>query len=416
MSLELKAPIRVRLDRLYLDPNNPRLAVEDKPGYDRPSRIFPAAVQEELETRVRNAYKGVRALADSIVTVGWLPIDPMLVWEHPKKRGHFVVLEGNTRTAALRAIARDLQRERTKLAKARKNTFSDPEAIREQEGKVARYEAVVKATAAIEVLPVAARDPSELGRAVPRLLGVRHINHAQQWKPYALNLYVCSVYRQLFEERQGRQGLRLDEALLQECAAQVSMSGWKVRRAVQAVMAFHHFRSNFSDRLPAGEALADEDQAYLLAVMDYAREEFAFGPDDLWLQPEMEEVLFRWAFSRPRGDGSSPNRNVLRSSDDIRLWDRIRRYDEKHRTRFASSLDVRRPEKARALAEVEPEFLAHRAEQTPLEVMQSLVRTLKEMEVETIRAQRDLIRPAIDELLTLGNDYRAMLDAIEEQA
>src|SRR6185503_5915662 len=221
MSVELKAPIRVSLDRLYLDPNNPRLALEDKPGYDKPSRIFPDAVQEELETRVRRAYKGVRALAESILAVGWVPIDPVLVWEHPKKKGHFVVLEGNTRTAARRALARDLQRERTRLAKARKNTFSDPEAIREQEGKVARYQAVVKATSSIEVLPVMARDPVALARAVPRLLGVRHINHAQQWKPYALNLYVCSVYRQLFEERQGKQGLRLDEALLRECAEQV---------------------------------------------------------------------------------------------------------------------------------------------------------------------------------------------------
>ena len=38
------------------------------------------------------------------------------------------------------------------------------------------------------------------------------------------------------------------------------------------------------------------------------------------------------------------------------------------------------------------------------------------MEVETIRAQRDQIRPAIEELVTLGNDYRAILDAIQEEA
>ncbi len=46
MPAELKAPIRVSLDRLFLDPNNPRLAATEKPGY--------AASKEEQRRRLRH--------------------------------------------------------------------------------------------------------------------------------------------------------------------------------------------------------------------------------------------------------------------------------------------------------------------------------------------------------------------------
>jgi hypothetical protein len=414
MSIDLKPPIKVSLDRLYLDPNNPRLAARERPGYDKPARLFDEKLQERLEARLRETYKGVRALSRSIVSMGWVPVDPMLVWEHPRKKGHFVVLEGNTRTTVLRGIRRDLARERSRLARAKRNAFVDPQAVREQQEKVERYERVVQATQELEVLPVSAKGPDELAQSLPRLLGVRHLSHAQKWRPYATNLYVFSVYRQLYEETSGTQGLRLDDALLHQCAELVSLSAWKVRRSVQAVLGFNHFRSQYEDRLPEGERMSDDDQSYFLALLDpgHPREEFGYRDDTLWLQPEKEEVLFRWTFARPRR-GPAPNKNVFRSADDIRLWARLSRYDERHHTRFARALDVARPDKARTMAEIELDFMAHRAQQSPLETMQSLVKTLKETEVETVRAHHHQIRPVIEEMVALGNDYLRMLDAIE---
>jgi hypothetical protein len=416
MSIDLKPPMKVSLDRLYLDPNNPRLAADVRPGYEKPALIFDDGVQERLESRLRETYKGVRALGKSIVSMGWVPVDPMLVWEHPRKKGHYVVLEGNTRTAVLRGIRRDLAREKSRLARAKRNAFVDPEALREQETRVGRYERVVQATRELEVLPVAARGPQDLAQSLPRLLGVRHLSHAQKWRPYATNLYVFTVYRQLFDETYGTGAVRLDDALLHQCAELVSLSAWKIRRSVQAVLAFNHFRTEYEDRLPAGERFSDDDQSYFLALLDpgHAREEFGYRDDTLWLQPEREDVLFRWAFAKPRA-GEGPNRNVLRSADDLRLWSRMSRYDERHHTRFARQLDVTRPDKARPMAEVELEFMAHRAEQSPLETMQSLVKTLKETEVETVRAQHGQIRPVIEEMVALGTDYLAMLDAIDKE-
>jgi hypothetical protein len=414
MSIDLKPPVKVSLDRLYLDPNNPRLAAGDRPGYDKPGRLFDQELQERLEARLRQAYKGVRALSRSIVSMGWVPVDPMLVWEHPRRKGHFVVLEGNTRTTVLRGLRRDLARERSRLARTRRNASVDLAWAREQQEKVERYERVVEATREVEVLPVSAKGPEDLARSLPRLLGVRHLSHAQRWRPYATNLYVYGVYRQLFEETHGRAALRLDDALLHRCAELVSLSAWKVRRSVQAVTAFDHFRSRYERRLPAGEGLGDDDQSYFLALLDpgHPREEFGVRDDTLWLPPDREEVLFVWAFSAPRrGEGMNPN--VLRSADDIRLWARLSRYDERHQTTFARQLDVTRPERARPMAEVELAFMAHRTRQSPLETAQSLLKTLKETDVETLRDHRDRIRPLIEEMVALGTDYLKMMGAID---
>ena len=412
--VEMGAPIRVRLDNLYLDPNNPRLAVVEKPGYHDPERLFDERLQVQLETRMRNSYKGLKGLIHSIVNVGWIPVDAMLAWEHPLAPGKYVVVEGNARTTALRAIRRDHDRELKRLAKARSRDLP-PEmgAIHELEESVEALSRVVAATREIEVYPVAARTPDELFRSLPRLLGVRHISHAQQWKPYATNVYIYSLYKQIFEENYGDERFRLEEPLLREAGALVSLHSFKVRRAVQAVVAFNRFRAAFEDRLPEGERFTDLDQNYFLYLFEpgYARDEFGLRDSDLWLDREMEEVLFRWAFSKPR-EGVE-NRNVFRTPEDVRNWNKVARYDERQKTHFARMVDVRRPSAARPMAQVEADFSAHRANRTPLETLFSLVESMKGMEVETLLQAKDEIRPAIQELLTLGQDYLAMLDAVE---
>lgn len=414
--MELRAPIRVPFDSLYLDPNNPRLAVVEKPGYHDPARLFDDRVQGRLESRMRESYKGLKSLIHSIVNVGWIPVDAMLVWEHPKAPGKYVVVEGNARTTALRTIRRDHDRELKRLAKARSRELpAEIGAVQELEETVEALARVVAATREIEVHPVAAASPDELFRSLPRLLGVRHISHAQQWKPYATNVYIYSLYKQIFEENYGDERFRLEEPLLREAGALVSLHSFKVRRAVQAVVAFNRFRAAYEDRLPEGERLDEVDQNFFLYLFEpgHAREQFGVDDSDLWLDRDMEDVLFRWAFSKPRSERD--NRNVLRSPEDIRTWNKIARYDERQKTHFSRMLDVRRPGAARPMAQVEADFTAHRANRTPLETLLSLVDAMKGMEVETLLAARDEIRPAIAELLALGTDYLAMLDAVESE-
>jgi hypothetical protein len=415
MPVGLKYPIKVSLDRLFLDPNNPRLANEHRPGYQNPAVFFEEGVQVELEQQIRKKYR-VNGLINSILGMGWTPVDAILVWEPPPTPGRYLVVEGNTRTVALRTIRRNYERERARLARARDHRSLDPGRAVDQEEVVARYDRVIAATDELEVHPLAARNAEELGELLPRLLGVRHITHAQQWKPYATNLYIYSLYQGHFHTAYGDVPLRLDDAILEQVAGLVSISLWKTRRSVQTAVAFSHFRDGFEGRLPEGEAFTDQDQGYFQRLLEpgYARQRFSLREEDLWLRTEMEEVLFRWAFAKPRSGAYGPdNRNIIRSGDDIALWTRMARYDNQHKTSFAQQLDPERPEEARPMAELELDYLAHRNQQSPLEAIQGLLSTLKRVEVETLRAHRSEIRPAIDELLRLGQDFRAILTAID---
>lgn len=415
MPLELKPAIRVSFERLFLDPNNPRLGGARAPGYDDPARVFDEKIQLKLEARMRKGYKSLKELVASIVNMGWMPVDVILVWEMPASPGHFVVVEGNARTTALRVIRREHERERARLQKARADKLVDPGSIKEMDERVHRLADVIAATAELEVLPVAAPSAAELARTLPRLLGVRHISHAQQWKPQATNVYIYSLYRQLFHETYGpEEKLRLEEALLRETGGMVSLNSWKVRKAIQAAVSFSRFRAAFEDRLPKGERFDDADQNYFLYLFEpgYAREQFGLSDSALWLEREAEEVLFRWAFSKPRaGDGE--NRNVFRAPEDIRTWNTIARYDDRHQTHFSRRLDVRRPDQARPVAQMDLDWSTHRAHRSPVETLLALVDALRSMEVDTLVAARDEIRPAVGELLALAKEYQAMLDALE---
>jgi hypothetical protein len=415
MPLDLKPAIRVPFERLFLDPNNPRLGGTRQPGYDDPSRVFDEKVQLRLEARMRKTYKALKELVASIVNMGWMPVDAILVWEMPSAPGSFVVVEGNARTTALRTIRRDLERERARLLKARADRIVDPGSIREMDDRVSRLAEVVAATAELEVLPVAASSAADLARSLPRLLGVRHISHAQQWKPQATNFYIYSLYRQLFHETYGpEEKLRLEEALLRQAGGMVSLNSWKVRKAIQAAVSFSRFRAAFEDRLPKGERFDDADQSYFLYLFEpgYAREQFGLSDSVLWLEREAEEVLFRWAFSKPRG-GADENRNVFRAPEDIRTWNTIARYDDRHQTHFSRRLDVRRPDKARPVAQMDLDWSTHRAHRSPVETVLTLVEALRSMEVDTLVAAKDEIKPAVDELLAIAKEYQAMLEALE---
>ena len=350
--------------------------------------------------------------------MGWMPVDAILVWEVPQSPGHFIVVEGNARTTALRAIREDHAREQARLHKARADKLLDPETQKELGDRVERLAAVIDATAVLEVLPVAAPSAAELARTLPRLLGVRHISHAQQWKPQATNVYIYSLYRQLFHETYGpEEKLRLEEALLRETGGMVSLNSWKVRKSIQAAVAFARFRAVYEDRLPKGERFQETDQNYFLYLFEpgYAREQFGLSDSDLWLARESEEVLFALGL-REAARGEGENRNVFRAAEDVRLWNTVARYDDRHGTRFSRRLDVRHPDKARPVAQMDLDWSAHRAQRSPIETLLALVESLRSMEVDTLVAAKEEIKPAIDEMLTLGKEYRAMLDALDGPA
>ena len=69
---ELQDAKQVPFDKIYLDPNNPRIAPEAPPGYNDTEALFANDLQGALEARVRAVYD-VANLEDSILAHGWVP-------------------------------------------------------------------------------------------------------------------------------------------------------------------------------------------------------------------------------------------------------------------------------------------------------------------------------------------------------
>lgn len=389
----------VPFDRLNLDPNNPRNAPERRPGYEDPKQIFDEAIQQELDKHVEDVYE-VDELEDTILNQGWLPLDPIIVWEHHKKKGYFVVVEGNTRTEVLRRLRIRLVREKAKLKEmiAAKD-YPKPE-IDEQKELIAKIQKIVDDTDLISVFAVVAKSPAELEKQLPHIHGVRHIRHAKDWKPYPTNKYIQEYYRQRFNGKHGANAdLRLDDDLIADIAGILSMRPNAVRASVQISSAFDHFQRHYKDRLEKDDKFRPEDQFFFEQIyqIKYAREQFGFGKDAMQLKPEMEETLFKWAFKHPRQDAKN-SKNVIRMAKDFKLWHELSQYDNEQKTSFAMSLDVNAPDNAMSMNKLQADYLSHKAYSTPLTTFKALLETVNKLDRGTIKSQASHLRPLLEKL------------------
>ncbi|MDB5875375.1 MAG: hypothetical protein JWQ07_4817 [Ramlibacter sp.] len=423
MVTELSAPIDVKLDRIFLDPNNPRIAPKNAPGYDNPEALFDEEAQPNLEERVRAVYE-VSKLEDSIKAQGWVPIDAVIVWEHPKKPGYYVVVEGNTRVVALRSLRKRLEAETKKLEKLNKVPQPFAEIVKEQEAVVNRLKDIKAQTDTLKVHPVGATSIAELEQTLPRLLGVRHVMHAQDWKPYPTNLYILSLYERMFRDKFGsKPDLRLEEDLVRSVGDIFSLSAPDTRRSIQAASAFTHFKAAYEDKLPEGEKFLDSDHYFFEEILDkpYARDKFGFTKDKLKLPPESAEALFKWGFSKPRqkkddDDGEEGNPNVFYKAESIRSWAKIAAYDSKKKTSFASQLDVDKPDQAPSLRAVEFEQAQHREQTSPVDALSMVSKALKEIKAETLVSQQEHLEPILKEIAMHVQMYLQMIEAVPHSA
>src|SRR5690349_7960308 len=95
--------IQVPLQKLLLDPNNPRF-LEDHGNPVAEDNYGDSGVQTNTAKRMeKDAYR-LEELKKSIVTNGWQPVDRIFVRQLRSPPGQYVVLEGNRRLMALRAV------------------------------------------------------------------------------------------------------------------------------------------------------------------------------------------------------------------------------------------------------------------------------------------------------------------------
>ena len=100
------SPVKVKLNDLLLDPNNPRFAELGEESSPVPeSRFAELKVQQAAFEKMRNPQFAVSELRDTIRELGFLPMDRLVVrkWrDSATTEPKYVVVEGNRRVTALK--------------------------------------------------------------------------------------------------------------------------------------------------------------------------------------------------------------------------------------------------------------------------------------------------------------------------
>jgi hypothetical protein len=176
----LLSPIAVQLDQLLLDPNNPRFS-ELGAGFAQvvETRFAEPEVQEAAYEKMRQDTFDVRELRDTIKTLGFLPMDRIVVRAWSGGDGKYVAIEGNRRLTALRWLL-ELHREgKETLVADQLEQFTNLEAL------------VLDASAPLEQASIV-------------LPGLRHVSGIKEWGPYQKGKNGCSTASQRRLASRGR--------------------------------------------------------------------------------------------------------------------------------------------------------------------------------------------------------------------
>jgi hypothetical protein len=199
--------IKVPLQKLLLDPNNPRF-MEDHDVRIEEVEWADSGVQTQTAKRMSEGGYHLNELKKSVVSNGWQPVDMIFVRKVDGLPDHYVVLEGNRRVTALR----ELQAE-NKL----------PTDVIE----------VVKNLPVLEVLGTAA--DSEIKAQISYLLGVRHHGSLKPWGPFAQAHDLYERYLRL--SGMNDQNFEWNEKISEDISAQLSLDPKKIKERIRVYRA-----------------------------------------------------------------------------------------------------------------------------------------------------------------------------------
>lgn len=152
---------RVALSDLFLDPNNPRYA--DIMSMNQPvreERVHEDSVQKKAMERILTDRFDVSQLKESIQTIGFLPVDRLVVVGLPQQ-GKYMVIEGNRRLAALKSLMDDFE-----------------------SGSVDLSDEIAASIREVPILSIDGDDKTARDHFARVLQGVRHVSSVKSWGPY----------------------------------------------------------------------------------------------------------------------------------------------------------------------------------------------------------------------------------------
>jgi ParB-like chromosome segregation protein Spo0J len=155
----------IRVDKLLLDPNNYRFLDRKKFKKKAVTRYHEDSVQRATLESLEQSYQ-LDELKQSILKNGYVPMERIIVVNYDHLPGHYVVLEGNRRVAALKSILKEAREGSLEIANAQEKSYvAVPCALLKSSGE-------------------------SLKHAERVIMGIRHIAGPKEWGAYQQALLV----------------------------------------------------------------------------------------------------------------------------------------------------------------------------------------------------------------------------------
>lgn len=199
--------IKVAPSKLILDPNNPRLTSREQDKVPEANFGDPGVIAQ-TESRMHPGTFGrsgkkkkndkddkfdIRRLIESIQVNGWQPVDSIFVKKYDADK--YLVIEGNRRVTAIRAILAD----------------DSDESI--------RVKSDLREIEVLEIIPEGSSE--ELDKKINYLLGVRHHGSLKKWSPFAQAHSLFKRYLEL--AKQDKASFQWDPKIGHQVAETVSV-------------------------------------------------------------------------------------------------------------------------------------------------------------------------------------------------
>jgi hypothetical protein len=246
---------KINIDELLLDPNNPRFcAFRRKISV---GRIVETGVQKKTLQEISEF--GVDELKESILQVGFLPIDRIVVVLVQADTNKYVAIEGNRRLAAVKSILQDVE---------------DGQEV---------DEGILSTLKEIDVLVLDGKTYENSISDQLLIQGLRHISGVRNWKPYQQAKALAALVNE---------GHNITDA-----AKAIGMGRSTASRMRKAFSAFEEMRKYEEIELPKDEDEATSYFSYFVELLKDAslREYFEWSDTENKFSNTTEILKFyRW--------------------------------------------------------------------------------------------------------------------------
>ncbi len=228
--------IEVSIDSLCLDPNNPRFnsdlnleaVVPDAEVEGKQSHVFKffkkgEAASDEDVTNIKDLY-------ESMKTIGFVPIDRVVVRELSDSNDKYLVIEGNRRIATVKRILEDV--------KAELHPFDRPKERQKIEPLIGSFSPITCMLLSTESLSA-----EEVAHKISVILGLRHHGSLLEWEPLPK---AYSIYKTYMGLEPKINEFKFDGKKRNDVASRLSILPPDVTSALKTYVAYLQLKENYA--------------------------------------------------------------------------------------------------------------------------------------------------------------------------